>query len=85
MLSNGRYSVMVTAAGSGYSRWGDVAVTRWREDVTCDDWGSYVFLRDAADGAVCASAPAASVAKAKVVVARSSVRKRSDFMGRKTK
>ena len=52
MLSNGRYSVMITAAGSGYSRWGDVAVTRWREDATCDDWGSYIFLRDTVDGAV---------------------------------
>jgi cyclic beta-1,2-glucan synthetase len=37
---------MITAAGSGYSRWQDIAVTRWREDVTCDNWGSYVFLRD---------------------------------------
>ncbi|HEY2884830.1 MAG TPA: glucoamylase family protein [Rhizomicrobium sp.] len=46
LLSNGRYSVMVTAAGSGYSRWRDVAVTRWREDTTCDGWGSYIFLRD---------------------------------------
>jgi cyclic beta-1,2-glucan synthetase len=46
LLSNGRYSVMLTAAGSGYSRWGEHAVTRWREDVTRDDWGSYIFLRD---------------------------------------
>src|SRR6185295_18315813 len=36
VLSNGRYAVMVTAAGSGYSRWRDLAVTRWREDVTRD-------------------------------------------------
>ena len=48
LLSNGRYAVMVTAAGSGYSRWGDIAVTRWREDVTRDSWGSYLFLRDRA-------------------------------------
>jgi cyclic beta-1,2-glucan synthetase len=41
LLSNGRYSVMLTAAGSGYSAWRDLAVTRWREDATCDDWGSY--------------------------------------------
>src|SRR5690606_4607369 len=34
LLSNGRYSVMVTAAGAGYSRWRDIAVTRWREDAT---------------------------------------------------
>ena len=52
LLSNGRYAVMVTAAGSGYSRWRDVAVTRWREDVTRDAWGSYLFLRDVASGAV---------------------------------
>ncbi|HEY5471735.1 MAG TPA: glucoamylase family protein, partial [Candidatus Limnocylindrales bacterium] len=52
LLSNGRYSVMLTAAGSGYSAWRDLAVTRWREDATCDDWGSYVFLRDIASGKV---------------------------------
>ena len=39
---------MLTAAGSGYSRWRDLAVTRWREDVdAATRWGSYVFLRDA--------------------------------------
>ena len=52
LLSNGRYTVMVTAAGSGYSRWGNLAITRWREDSTCDDWGSYVFLRDVDSGEV---------------------------------
>ncbi|MEO6945717.1 MAG: glucoamylase family protein [Nitrobacter sp.] len=46
LLSNGCYTAMVTAAGSGYSRWHDVAITRWREDVTCDGWGAYIFLRD---------------------------------------
>ena len=52
VLSNGRYAVMMTAAGSGYSRWGGIAVTRWREDVTRDAWGSYLFLRDMQTGAV---------------------------------
>ena len=52
LLSNGRYSVMLTAAGSGYSHWGEHAVTRWREDTTRDDWGSYVFLRDVESGEV---------------------------------
>lgn len=50
LLSNGRYAAMITAAGSGYSRWHDVAVTRWREDATCDNWGSYIFLRDTRSG-----------------------------------
>ena len=52
LLSNGRYAVMLTAAGSGYSRWRDIAVTRWREDVTRDCWGTYVFLRDTETGHV---------------------------------
>ena len=52
LLSNGRYAVMITAAGSGYSRWRNIAITRWREDVTCDPWGTYVFLRDMRSGEV---------------------------------
>ena len=46
LLSNGRYATMLTSAGSGYSRWGDLALTRWREDATCDDYGSYLFIKD---------------------------------------
>ncbi len=46
LLSNGRYSVMITAAGGGYSRWMDLALTRWREDPTKDDWGSFCYVRD---------------------------------------
>ena len=52
LLSNGRYAVMLTTAGSGYSRWRDVAVTRWREDATRDSWGNYLYLRDMQSGAV---------------------------------
>src|SRR6185436_9446160 len=56
LLSNGRYNVMVNNAGSGYSRWKDLAVTRWREDVTSDPWGTFCYLRDAASGKVWSSA-----------------------------
>jgi cyclic beta-1,2-glucan synthetase len=52
LLSNGRYTLMLTAAGSGYSRWRDIAVTRWREDATCDDRGSHIFVRDAESGEI---------------------------------
>ena len=52
LLGNGEYSVMLTAAGSGYSRWRDIALTRWREDPTCDPYGFFVFLRDVANGQV---------------------------------
>ena len=52
LLSNGRYALMLTATGGGYSRWGDIAVTRWREDATRDDLGSFIFLRDMQSGAL---------------------------------
>jgi cellobiose phosphorylase len=50
LLSNGRYHVMVTNAGGGYSRWRAMAVTRWREDTTCDNWGAFCYIRDVASG-----------------------------------
>jgi cyclic beta-1,2-glucan synthetase len=46
LLSNGRYHVMITNAGGGYSRWKDIAVTRWHEDITCDNWGTFCYIRD---------------------------------------
>lgn len=50
LLSNGRYHVMVTSAGGGYSRWRDLAVTRWREDATRDQFGTFCYLRDLESG-----------------------------------
>jgi cyclic beta-1,2-glucan synthetase len=50
LLSNGRYHVMITNAGGGYSRWKDLAVTRWREDGTRDPWGTFCYIRDASTG-----------------------------------
>jgi len=50
LLSNGRYHVAITSAGGGYSRWRDLAVTRWREDATRDCWGMFAYLRDVATG-----------------------------------
>ena len=56
LLSNGRYHVMVTNAGGGYSRWKDLAITRWSEDATCDNWGAFCYLRDVASGEVWSTA-----------------------------
>jgi cyclic beta-1,2-glucan synthetase len=50
LLSNGRYHVMITNAGGGYSRWKEMAVTRWREDSTCDNWGAFCYIRDVTNG-----------------------------------
>jgi len=46
MLSNGRYYTMITNSGSGYSRWRDIAVTRWREDPTLDNTGIFCYIKD---------------------------------------
>ncbi|WP_460873792.1 GH36-type glycosyl hydrolase domain-containing protein [Paralcaligenes ginsengisoli] len=50
LLSNGRYAVMLTATGAGYSRWRDIAITRWNEDSTRDNSGSFIFLKDTQSG-----------------------------------
>jgi cyclic beta-1,2-glucan synthetase len=52
LLSNGQYSVMLAQAGSGYSTWNGLALTRWREDGVLDDWGSFAYLRDRKAGKV---------------------------------
>ena len=56
LLSNGRYHVMVTNAGGGYSRWKDFALTRWREDRSADNWGAFLYLRDVVSGEVWSAA-----------------------------
>ncbi|GAB3014384.1 glucoamylase family protein [Niabella terrae] len=46
LLSNGRYHLAISNAGGGYSRWKDLAITRWREDGTKDNWGCFCYIRD---------------------------------------
>ncbi|HKY53840.1 MAG TPA: glucoamylase family protein, partial [Anaerolineales bacterium] len=43
-LSNGKYSLLITAAGSGFSRWGNIELTRWRADPTLDNWGNWIYV-----------------------------------------
>ena len=52
LLSNGRYSVMLTASGGGYSTFDEMDITRWREDHTRDCWGQYCYVRNLDDGRV---------------------------------
>ncbi len=46
LLSNGHYGLMLTSAGGGYSRWGEIEITRWRPDSTRDDWGTFCYIHD---------------------------------------
>ncbi len=56
LLSNGQYHVVISSAGGGYSRWRDLAVTRWREDPTRDCWGTFCYLRDLDSGVLWSTA-----------------------------
>jgi cyclic beta-1,2-glucan synthetase len=46
LLSNRRYSLMVTNAGGGYSQWNDYEITRWRSDLTRDLGGIFCYLHE---------------------------------------
>jgi len=56
LLSNGRYHVMLTSGGGGYSRRHDMAVTRWQEDISQDNWGMFCYLRDVQSNVVWSAA-----------------------------
>ena len=47
LLSNGRYGLMVTNSGGGYSQWGGHELTRWRSDQTCDAMGTFCYIHEA--------------------------------------
>ncbi len=51
-LSNGAYVAVVTHAGGGASLFRGAAVTRWREDRTCDAGSQFLYLRDVRTAAV---------------------------------
>ena len=51
-LSNGHYSLLITSAGSGYSRWNGIDLTRWRADTTLDNWGTWLYVQDKDSGAL---------------------------------
>lgn len=46
MLSNGDYSVMVTDNGSGFSRFKNLSVTRWKEDSILNSSGMFFYIKD---------------------------------------
>ncbi len=83
LLSNGRYHVMVSAAGGGYSRWRELAIMRWREDPTRDCWGMFCYVRDVESGKFWSSAhqptlKAASSYEAIFTQAKAEFRRRDD-------
>jgi len=59
-LSNGRYGILISDAGAGYSAYARsqdgqremTALTRWRADTTLDCWGTWIYVQDVESGAV---------------------------------
>ena len=52
LLGNVPYTTIVSNAGAGVSRYGDLAINRWRNDGTRDDHGQWCYLRDVTSGRV---------------------------------
>jgi cyclic beta-1,2-glucan synthetase len=52
LLGNVPYTMLVTNAGSGVSHFGDIAVNRWRNDPTRDNYGQWCYVRDVSTGNV---------------------------------
>jgi len=50
LLGHLPYTIMVTNAGAGYSRYEDLAVTRWRADGTRDSTGTFIYVKDVTAG-----------------------------------
>jgi cyclic beta-1,2-glucan synthetase len=56
LLSNGRYSVLVSSNGGGFSRWQEIDLTRWSADASADDWGTWLYVKDTDSGALWSAA-----------------------------
>ncbi|HEX6308760.1 MAG TPA: hypothetical protein VFZ69_11260 [Longimicrobiales bacterium] len=48
LLSNGRYSILLSAGGGGFSALDGYALTRWVPDPVCDAAGTHIYVRDLA-------------------------------------
>jgi cyclic beta-1,2-glucan synthetase len=56
LLGHLPYTIMVSHCGGGYSRYQELAVTRWRSDATLDDTGQFCYVKDLGSGHVWSAA-----------------------------
>ncbi len=56
VLSNGRYLLMLTSDGQGFSRCGDIMVNRWRPEWVGQSHGQFIYVRSIESGQVWSSA-----------------------------
>lgn len=46
LISNGDYSLMISNSGAGYASRNGIMVYRWKEDVTKDNTGMFMYIKD---------------------------------------
>ncbi len=46
LISNGGYSIMLTDGGAGYSKYGDLAVSRWTGDNMSESCGMFIYIQN---------------------------------------
>lgn len=56
ILGNVPYTTLITNSGGGFSRYGNLAVTRWRQDSTRDNYGQWCYVKDLSTGHVWSTA-----------------------------
>ncbi|PYO10032.1 MAG: carbohydrate-binding protein [Gemmatimonadetes bacterium] len=56
ILGNVPYTTLITNAGGGFSRYGNLAVSRWRHDSTRDNFGQWCYVKDLSTGHVWSTA-----------------------------
>ena len=50
LYGNGKYSVMISNSGAGFSKFKDTFINRYNEDLTLDDSGNHIFIKDTQSG-----------------------------------
>ena len=63
LLGSLPYTMMVSNGGGGYSRYEDLAVTRWRADGTADNTGQFCYVKESRRNRVVGRPPAGVCAR----------------------
>lgn len=46
ILGNSNYNILLNSAGGGYSKFKNIIVYRWREDLIHSSWGKFFYIKD---------------------------------------
>ena len=52
LLGHAPFTTLVSNSGGGISRYGNIAINRWRVDATSDNYGQWCYLQDVRSGKV---------------------------------